>query len=155
MKTLITYFSWSNNTKKIVEDINKDLNYDVERIERKFPYSKDYAKCAYEEAKDEWENKTFPEIKDLNLTISSYDKILLFFPIWWYTIPRPIATFVKYNLEGYKGEINIFANSYTNDPNYIENSFNDLKEINPNLNIKNGLLNKSIEEHIKFIKEEK
>ena len=29
MKNLIIYFSWSNNTKKLVEEINKELNFDV------------------------------------------------------------------------------------------------------------------------------
>ncbi len=155
MKTLIAYFSWSNNTKKLIEEINKTFNYDVIRIERKVPYSDDYNQCAYVEAKNEWELKTLPKIKNIDLDISSYDRVLLFFPIWWYTIPMPVATFVKENLKDYKGKVVIFANSYTDDPQYIENSFKDLKDLNHELNIEKGLLNKPIQKHISLIKENK
>lgn len=154
MKTLIVYFSWSNNTKKLVEEINKNFNYNVIRIERKVPYSTDYNQCAYIEAKKEWEERELVEIKDIKLDISSYDRILLFFPIWWYTIPMPIGTFIKKNLNGYKGEVVAFANSYTNDPQYMINSIKDIKTLNEGLNIKQGLLNKSVKEHILLIKKE-
>ena len=154
MNTLIIYFSWSNNTKKLVEEINNEFAYDVVRIQRKIPYSSDYNQCAYIEAKEEWEKRLFPEIKDIVLDINSYERILLFFPIWWYTFPMPIATFVKERLNGYKGEVIVFANSYTNDPKYMRNCLNDIKKLNPNLNIKEGLLNKSVKEHISLIKME-
>ncbi len=154
MKTLIAYFSWSGNTKKIIEEIDKSAKYDVIRIKRMAPYSSDYNQCAYVEAKEEWEKRALPEIEKINLDVNSYEKILLFFPIWWYTIPMPVGTFVKENLNGYKGEVIVFANSYTNDPKYMVNSFDDLKKLNPGLNLKKGLLNKSIEEHISFIEKE-
>ncbi len=154
MKTLIAYFSWSNNTKKLIEEINENFDYDTLRIERKVPYSEDYNQCAYVEAKKEWKERELVEIKDIKLDINSYDRILLFFPIWWYTFPMPIGTFVKKNLEGYKGEVIVFANSYTNDRQYMANSLKDLMELNPKLDIKEGLLNKSAKEHVSLIKKE-
>ncbi len=154
MKTLIAYFSWSNNTKTLIEEINKKNEYDILRIKRKVPYSSNYNQCAYIEAKEEWEKRTLPEIENIDLDLNSYEKIFLFFPIWWYTIPMPVGTFVKENLNEYKGEIIIFANSYTNDPQYMVNSFNDLKKLNPKLNLKKGLFNKKPEEHILFIEKE-
>ncbi len=154
MKTLIVYFSWSNNTKKLVEDLNGNFNYDAVRIERKVPYSSDYNQCAYIEAKEEREKRILPEIKDITLDISQYERILLFFPIWWYTFPMPIGTFVKKYLKDYEGKVIIFANSYTDDPQYMTNSLKDLKGLNPKLDIKEGLLNKSVEEHISLIKKE-
>ena len=152
MKTLIAYFSWSGNTKKIIEEISKNAKYDTIRIKRKVPYPLDYNQCAYIVAKNEWKKRTLPEIENINVDMNSYERILLFFPIWWYTFPMPVGTFVKENLKGYKGDVVIFANSYTNDPKYMINSFDDLKKLNPGLNLKKGLLNKSIEEHISFIK---
>lgn len=154
MKTLIVYFSWSNNTKKLVEDLNGNFNYDAVRIERKVSYSSDYNQCAYIEAKEEWEKRILPEIKDITLDISQYERILLFFPIWWYTFPMSIGTFVKKYLKDYEGKVIIFANSYTDDPQYMTNSLKDLKGLNPKLDIKKGLLNKSVEEHISIIKKE-
>ncbi len=150
MKTLIVYFSWSNNTKKLVEAINKEFNFDVVRVEREVPYSNDYNTCAYVEAKEEVEKKIFPKIKKLEIDANDYDKILLFFPIWWYTFPMPIATFIS-SLGDYKGEIVVFANSYTNDPQYMINANRDLKNINPNITFKEGLFNQSVKNHIDFI----
>lgn len=151
MKALIAYFSWSNNTKNLVEELNTNFNFDVVRIERKEPYSRDYDTCAYVEAKKEVEMRIHPEIKKLKVDFNSYDKILLFFPIWWYTFPMPIATFIK-SLKGYKGEIIVFANSYTNDPQYMENSMKDLHAIDKNLKFREGLFNQNVNKHIEFIK---
>ena len=102
MKTLIAYFSWSNNTKKLVDKINEKKKYDVIRIERAIPYSDDYDICAYKEAKEEVNKKIHPAIKPLDIDFGNYDQILLFFPIWWYTFPMPIATFIE-SIKGYKG----------------------------------------------------
>lgn len=152
MKSLIAYFSWSNNTKRLVETINEDLKLDVVRIERETPYSTDYNQCAYVEAKNEVEKRSHPSIRKIDTDLTRYDKILLFFPIWWYTIPMPVATFLEQYLKDYKGKIIVFANSYTNDPKYMVNSLKDLRSINPNLVIDEGLFNKSAVEHINFIK---
>lgn len=151
MKTLIAYFSWSNNTKGIVEEVNKFFNFDILRIERKIPYSNNYHQCAYVEAKNEIDNHIYPEIKDINADLNDYSRILLFFPIWWYTFPMPIGSFIK-KLNNYKGEVILFSNSYTNDIQYVKNSYNDALQLNSNINFKNGLFNKSINDHIDFIK---
>ena len=150
MKNLIVYFSWSNNTKKLIEEVNIRFNFDVIRIERKNPYSKDYNQCAYVEAKEEVEKGIHPEIRKLNTNFQDYDNILLFFPIWWYTFPMPVGTFIE-QLGEFKGQVYIFANSYTNDPQYMVNSMKDCKKINSNIQFKEALFNKNIEEHIKFI----
>lgn len=150
MKNLIIYFSWSGNTDKLVKETNKHFNFDVVRIDRKEPYSSDYDICAYSEAKGEWEQRIHPEISGLDVDVNNYDRILLFFPIWWYTFPMAIGTLAE-KLKGYKGEIILFENSYTNDPKYAQTSLKDFKEIDNNLNVKQGLFNKSVNEHIKFI----
>ena len=56
MKTLITYFTWSENTTKIAYDLAKRTNGDIYRIETITPYSKDYNTCAYVESKEEYVN---------------------------------------------------------------------------------------------------
>ena len=152
MKRAIVYFSWSNNTRKLVEEINKTLNLDVYRVERLVPYSDDYNTCAYVEAKEEVDKKILPSIKEMNIDTSSYDEILLFFPIWWYTFPMPIATFVKEYLKDFKGRVLIFANSYTNDPQYMVNSLRDLKELNNNVSFENALFNRTVKEHLEYLK---
>ena len=151
MKNLIIYFSYSGNTDKLVRETNKNFNFDVVKIDRAQPYSSDYDTCAYGEAKDEWQKHIHPEIKGLDVDVNSYDRILLFFPIWWYTFPMPIGTLLE-NLKDYKGEVVVFANSYTNDPQYMENSMKDLKAIAPNVKFTEGLFNQKAQKHIDFIK---
>ncbi len=151
MKNLIIYFSWSGNTDKLVKETNKHFGYDVVKIERTEHYSDDYDTCAYVEAKKEWKLHIHPAIDIPNVDFDEYDRILLFYPIWWYTFPIPIATLIE-KLKGYEGEIVLFENSYTNDEKYVENSMQDFKNIDSHLNVKQGLFNKSVEEHVKFIK---
>lgn len=151
MKNLIIYFSYSGNTDKLVRETNKIFNYDVIKIDREIPYSQDYDTCAYVEAKEEWEKNIHPQITGLDIDPNGYDRILLFYPIWWYTFPMPIATLIE-KLRGYKGEIVMFENSYTNDPKYVDNSLSDFKKVDSNIRVKQGLFNKSVESHIKFIK---
>lgn len=147
---IFVYFSWSNNTKKIVDAVSAAVKGDVVRLERKIPYSTDYNTCAYVEAKEEYEKKIHPEIKDLNIDFSKYDEIDLFFPIWWYTFPMPVGTLIE-KLKGYQGKIVVFANSYTNDYTYMTNSLRDLRLIDPNINFVEGLLNKSVKAHIEYL----
>ncbi|MGN1294806.1 MAG: flavodoxin [Bacilli bacterium] len=151
MKTLMIYFSYSNNTKNLVQKIEDELDYDVVRIERKTAYSSNYDICAYQEAKEEWEKKIYPSIKEINKDVNDYDRLLVFFPIWWYTYPMAIGTFFA-KIKDYKGEVIVFENSYTNDPHYVTNSLNDIKKVAPSCQVKQGLFNRSIEEHIAFIK---
>ncbi len=151
METLIVYFSWSGNTEKLVKDVNKQFEYDVFKLERKKPYSSDYNTCAYVEAKEEWQKQHRPIVKMPEYNMLAYDRILLFFPIWWYTFPMPIATLIE-NLRGYKGEIILFENSYTNDPQYVKNVMDNFKNIDSKINVSQGLFNEPASEHIEFIK---
>ena len=150
MRTLIAYFSWSGNTKKLVDGIREKLDCDVARIERAVPYSDDYHTCAYVEAKKEAREKVFPEIAPINANFNEYDRILLFFPIWWYTYPMPVATFARL-IQNFNGEVFVFANSYTNDPMYMANSMRDLKSVAPRVKFSQGLFNKSLREHIYYL----
>lgn len=150
MKKLIAFFSYSNNTRKLVNEINKVFNYDIVEIEREIPYSSVYEVCAYKEAKEEIDNNIHPVIKKIEVDYSLYDEILLFFPIWWYTYPMVIATFID-SIKGYKGKVTIFCNSYTNDYKYVENSLRDFKKLDPSIVVKEGLFNKSVKQHIDFI----
>lgn len=152
MKTLIAYFSYSGNTRKLVQGIEKEFNCPIVEIERETPYSLDYDTCAYHEAKEEWEKRLYPSIKSIDEDVSSYDTILLFFPIWWYTYPMVIASFAKEYLQGYKGEVFVFANSYTNSYSYMATSMKDLNALGLGVDFKEGLFNKSLQEHIAFLK---
>ena len=145
MKTLIAYFSWSGNTEKIAKQIVAKTGADMFRIERKVPYSEDYNTCAYREAKEEIENKIRPEIKTPLPDVEKYDSLILAFPIWWYTSPLPVWRFLE-SYPDWKGKkIYLFANSYTDDHNYMTTSLKDAKASARNADVVAGLFNKEIE----------
>lgn len=51
-----------------------------------------------------------PELKSYDAPIAGHDTIFLFFPIWWYTVPAIIRTFLEaYDFTGKK--IVLFAAS--------------------------------------------
>ncbi len=91
---LVAYFSYSGNTQSLARTIAETINGDLFRIVVSEPYTKDNL---YDRAQNEVNSKSFPEISThIDKTIfSSYDTVLIGFPIWWYDLPRPVATFVS------------------------------------------------------------
>lgn len=100
-KILVAYFSWSGTSEGIAKNIIKQTGADYYRIERKVPYSNDYATVGYGDAKTEADTNARPEIKNAPKSIDQYDKIVLCYPIWWHTAPMTVGTFLeKYDFTG-------------------------------------------------------
>ena len=95
MRTLVAYFTWSGNTKEIAERIARKTHGKLFRIEREIPYSTDYNTCAYTEAKEEADKHLRPAILGLLPDLGEYDAVIVAFPIWWYTMPAPVMTFLE------------------------------------------------------------
>ena len=159
MKTVIVYYGYGKHTKMIAERIKKDTGYDILEIKPKIPYSNDYQKVV-DETEDNLESKKIPEIEDID--ISSYDRIILGTPVWWYTITPPVRTFLKkYDLTG-KTLVPFATNA-----GWLGSTFNEIKELT-NAKVENEMSikfttdhsenklvtnNKDIEEWINSIKE--
>ena len=95
---LIAYFSAEGNTKRVAMELNKVLNADVYEIEPKVKYTKEDLNWMDKNSRSsvEMKNKSSrPEIVKKDLDMSKYDKIYLGFPIWWYTAPTIINTFLE------------------------------------------------------------
>lgn len=93
-KTLIVYFSHSNNTHKLAEIIKGKIGADSIRLTPAQPYEED---TLFDRAQNELNDGTRPEISNLPdaETIEQYDTILVGFPIWWYDLPMPMWTFLE------------------------------------------------------------
>ncbi len=134
---LISYFSASGTTKKVAEDISMIVNGDLFSIEPASPYTN---------ADLNWQDKSSrttiemsdkncrPEIKNKVEDIEKYDKIILGFPVWWYTAPTIINTFLEEN-NFIDKKIYVFVTSGSSP---VDDSFNDLKNMYPNLNFISG-----------------
>ena len=96
-KILVTYFSASGVTAKVANNLATALSADISQIKPKIPY--DHADL-------NWNNKnsrSSVEMNDINarpeiaekIDVAAYDTIFVGFPIWWYTAPRIINTFLE------------------------------------------------------------
>lgn len=110
-KSLIIYFSRADenysvgnidkgNTEVIAEYISEATGADMFKVERKFPYAKEYNLCI-NEAKEEQNNDERPElVKELD-NIDDYDVIYIGSPVWWGLVPQPMVTQLeKLNFNG-------------------------------------------------------
>ncbi len=89
-----------NNTLLMVQEIKKRTSADVYSIVVKEPYDHDFD-VMKERARREVENKEKVALKSAIPDLSSYDTVYIGSPIWWYTTPAPVRTFLEeVNLEG-------------------------------------------------------
>lgn len=100
MKTLIVYYSYGGNTRRIAELIQKSIGGDLAEIRTVKPYTGSYMEVVDQGQKEV--NKGFmPEIEPLSASIAGYDQIILGSPVWWYTFAPAVKTFLnQYDLAG-------------------------------------------------------
>lgn len=103
-KTLVAYFSATGNTKKVAETIAEITGGTLFEIEPSQPYTEEDLDGWNESARGTRESKdrsTRPEVKNKVNDMAQYDTIYLGFPIWWYTCPTIVNTFLEqYDLAG-------------------------------------------------------
>lgn len=132
-KILVAYFSWSGNTKDAADYIARKLQADTFEIVRVKPYPTDYQACT-EDAKAEKEAGERPAIKGKVKDMSRYDVIFVGVPVWWYTAPMPVFTFLEqYDLKG--KTVIPFCTCYTAEYNTLK----DLVKATPTATHKDGL----------------
>lgn len=96
MKTLILYYSYDGNTRKIAEKIREKTGGDLAEIETVTPYEGDY-NSVVDQGQREVNAGYMPPIKPLTVDLSEYDKIYFGTPVWWYTYAPAVKTFFDQN----------------------------------------------------------
>lgn len=113
MKTLIAYFSASGITKRAAQKLANKLNCDTYEIKPAVPYTDKDLNWMDKNSRSTLEMKdksSRPEIITGDIDVSKYDRILLGYPVWWYTAPTIVNTFLEaYDFSG--KEIIIWATS--------------------------------------------
>ena len=106
MKTLIAYFSASGVTKRTAQKLANKLNCDTYEIKPAEPYTDADLNWMDKNSRSSVEMRdksSRPEIVKDGLDVSGYDRILLGYPVWWYTAPTIINTFLEsYDFSGKK-----------------------------------------------------
>ena len=153
---LVAYFSATGTTAEAAEQLAKAANADLYEITPEKEYTADDLNWHNKNSRSSVEMKDLksrPAIKGKVNNLSQYDTVYLGFPIWWYTAPTIINTFIEANdLSGKR--IVVFA---TSGGSTTERATNDLKQTYPSLTFTDGgLLNeRSLEEAEQLVKKTK
>ena len=132
-KTLVVYFSATGTTKAAAQRLAKEHNADLYEITPEVPYTaadlnwRDKSSRSTLEMKDK---SSRPTIKGKCENIAEYDTVWIGFPVWWYTAPTIVNTFIEaHDLSG--KVLNVFA---TSGGSGGEGSAADLKKAYPQYN---------------------
>ena len=130
MKTLVVYFSATGTTKAAAQRLAKEFNADLYEITPEVPYTADDLNWRDKNSRSTLEMKdksSRPAIKGHCDNIAEYDVVWIGFPVWWYTAPTIVNTFIEtHDLSG--KTLNVFA---TSGGSGVEGSANDLKKAYP------------------------
>ena len=101
---LITYFSVTNNTKKIATYAKEHLSCETFEIVPEQAYTSqdiNYNNSDCRANKEQQDDSARPAIKNKLDDLSKFDTIILGYPIWWGQAPKIMYTFIEsYNFEG-------------------------------------------------------
>lgn len=103
-KKLVAYFSASGTTAAVAKTLSEAAGADLYEIKPQTPYTR--ADLNWQDKKSrssvEMNDKSFrPPLADRDAHIEDYDTIFLGFPIWWYTAPTIVNTFLEsYDFSG-------------------------------------------------------
>lgn len=153
-KSLVAYFSATGTTEGVAKQIAEVANADLYRITPEQEYTDADLDWTNKQSRStvEMQNKqSRPAIKGVVDNIEQYSTVYIGFPIWWYTAPTIINTFIeKNNLKG--KDIKLFATSGGSTP---DKALKELKATYPELTFKDAkLLNAPNTSRIKAFVEE-
>ena len=135
-KSLVLYFSATNNTEQIAKYISEITSSDILEIIPKDVYTNedlDYNNNNSRANREQNDKNARPEISN-KLDLENYDVIYLGYPIWWEEEPRIILTLLdNYNLEN-----KTIIPFCTSGGSGIELSVNNIRNYNNKLNVLDG-----------------
>jgi flavodoxin len=133
-KTLIVYFSHSNNTKQIAEWIQEQTKADIIRIEPETPYPSGYQETIDEMSRQN-KGKILPPFKKVDINIQNYDTIVFGHPVWDMRLPPVVRTFLRDN--DFSGKTIIPFNTHAGYG--TGKSVNEIKEFAPKATVMEAL----------------
>ena len=92
-KTIVIYYSQTNNTRQAAQMLARELGADIAEIEPVKPYNADMWK-AWDEAQAERKDWNLHPLKSIP-DISTYDTVIIGTPVWGYTFANPVFAFMR------------------------------------------------------------
>jgi flavodoxin len=93
-KVLVLYYSQTDHTRTVAQEIQKALGADIEEVLCVKPYDGTYQETV-NRAGEERAKGIFPELEPIKADLSQYDIIFLGYPVWYGTISLPMAGLVE------------------------------------------------------------
>lgn len=131
---LVAYFSHSGNTRMIAEQIHKNAGGKMFEIVPVKSYPSDYD-TVVEQAKKEFDMEFMPRLKTKVTDMNSYAMVIIGYPNWWGTVPRPVAAF----LSEYDFAQKTIAPFCTHEGSGMGRSVSDIRNLCPKATILEGL----------------
>ena len=104
MKTLVAFFSASGVTRRAAEKLVAAVGGDLYEIRPAIPYTRADLNWQDKRSRSSMEMNdpaSRPALADTDAPVAGYDRIFLGFPIWWYTAPTIIRSFLEsYDFSG-------------------------------------------------------
>lgn len=103
-RKLVAYFSATGTTTKVAELLADAIGADIFEIQPEIPYNAADLDWHNENSRSSLEMKdgtSRPSIANKRDNMNEYDVVFIGFPIWWYTAPTIINTFLEsYDMRG-------------------------------------------------------
>ena len=91
LKVLVLYYSQSDNTKAVAQEISTALGADLEEIVPVEPYNGTYDETI-QRCIREREEEILPKIQPVQADISAYDVVFIGYPVWFGTCALPMLS---------------------------------------------------------------
>ena len=142
-KVLVAYFSASGITKGVAQQLAEVAGADLHEVKPAQPYTDEDLDWHNKQSRSSVEmqdKRSRPAITAKLQNMKDYDVVYVGFPIWWYTFPTIVNTFMEaYDFQG--KTVIPFA---TSGGSSIKKACEDLKTTYPDINWKEGkLLNRT------------
>ena len=136
-KTLIVYYSYTNNTEQIVDDLKTMINADIIEVE---PANKNLDDAANNYAigteqlnkikNNPNDESSYPAIDPVIVDMSKYNTVIIATPLWWSQMASNMQTFLfKYGNEMAGKNIGLIVSSHSSGISSVEA---DAKRLVPN-----------------------
>lgn len=138
-KKLVAYFSASGVAKKAAESLAEAAGADLYEISPQIPYTTADLNWMDKKSRSSAEMNdpaSRPALADMSAGIEGYDVVFVGFPVWWYTAPAIIRTF----LEAYDFSGKVIVPFATSGGSRLGRTAETLQELVPAAAVKDGKL---------------
>ncbi len=93
-KSLVLFYSWSGNTRRIARIIAEKTGADLRELRPEADYPQNYDEVL-SQAKEQIQRKQYPPLRPMDMDWSAYEAVYLGTPNWWSTTAPPVTAFLR------------------------------------------------------------